>query len=54
MVWTNTTESWLQLQWAQGPGTEFAGDQDNPFTDLQSDSKLRLGLYGLHVDLQLD
>jgi hypothetical protein len=47
-------ESWLQPQWAQSPGTEFAEDQDNPFTDLQSDSKLRLGLYCLHVDLQLN
>ncbi len=50
-VWTNTTESWLQLRWAQDPGTEFAGDQDNLFANLQSNLKLQIGLYSLHVDL---
>jgi hypothetical protein len=40
-------ESWLQPRWAQGHGTEFAGDQDDPFANVRSNSKLRIWLYGV-------
>jgi hypothetical protein len=32
------------------PG-QFAEDQDDPFKDLRSDPALRIGSYGLHIDL---
>ena len=50
--WTDSQESWLHAWWAQGPGTQFAEDQDNPFADMQSDTSLRLGSYGIHIDSQ--
>ena len=50
--WTDSQESWLHERWAQGPGTQFAEDQDDPFADLQGDTSLRLGLYGIHIDSQ--
>jgi hypothetical protein len=34
--WTDTRESWLKARWAQGQGTEFAEDKDDPFEDLCS------------------
>ena len=34
MCWTDSQESWLHAWWAQGPGTQFAKDQDDPFADL--------------------
>ena len=38
--------------WAQGPGTQFAEDQEDPFADLQGDTSLRLGPYGIHINSQ--
>ena len=51
---TDLQESWLHARWAQGPGTQFAKDQDNPFADLQGNTSLRLGSYGIHIDSQHD
>ena len=52
--WTDSQESWLHARWAQGPGTQFAKDQDDPFADLRGDTSLRLGSYGIHIDSQCD
>jgi hypothetical protein len=51
-VWTNMFESSLTARCAQGEGTEFPEDADDPFSDLRSDPTLRFGSYGLHVDAQ--
>ena len=52
--WTDLQESWLHARWAQEPGTQFAEDQDDPFADLQGNTSLRLGSYGIHIDSQRD
>ena len=49
MFWMDTGESWLKAQWAQGLGTDFAEDKDDPFADLCNDPSLRFGSYGLHI-----
>ncbi len=48
--WTDTRESRLRARWAQGPGTNFAEDKDDPFADLRADPSLQFGSYGLHID----
>jgi hypothetical protein len=35
-----------------GPGTQFAEDRNDPFTDVQADPTLRMGSYGIHVNAQ--
>ena len=50
----DTQESRLKAWWAQRPGTGFAEDKDDPFTDLRNDTSLRFGSYGLHIDSQRD
>ena len=50
--WMNTRESRLWPRWAQGPGTDFAEDKDDPFADLRDDPSHRIGSYGLHINLQ--
>ena len=52
--WTDLQESWLHTRWAQGPGTQFAKDQEDPFVDLRGDTNLLLGSYGIHIDSQHD
>ncbi len=52
--WTDMRESWLEARWAQGQGTEFAEEKDDPFEDLRADPNLCFGSYGLHIDSQLD
>ncbi len=42
----------LRARWAQGPGTDFAEDKDNPFAVLRADPSLQFGSYGLHINLQ--
>ncbi len=51
---TDLQESWLHARWAQEPGTQFAKDQDDPFADLQGNTSLCLGSYGIHIDSQHD
>ncbi len=46
-MWTNTREFWLMPRPAPG---QYADNQDNPFKDLHSNSTLKLGLYGIHID----
>ncbi len=48
----DTRESRLRARWAQGPGTDFAEDKDDPFADLRADPSLRFGSYGLHINSQ--
>ena len=50
--WTDSQESWLHARWAQGPGTQSAEDQDDPFADLRASTSLRLDSYGIHIDSQ--
>ncbi len=48
---TDTKKSWLKPRWAPG---EFALAQDDPFAELREEPLLRLGSFGLYIDLQLD
>jgi hypothetical protein len=43
-------QAWLAPWFAPG---EFAPDQDNPFLDIKTE-RLQMGLFGIHVDSQLD
>jgi hypothetical protein len=50
-VGTSIGESWLNPHWAPG---EFAPDQDDPFAKEKTSKKLKMGLYGIHVDSQIE
>jgi hypothetical protein len=49
-VGTSIGESWLTPRWAP---SEFAPDQDDPFAKEKTNKKLKMGLYGIHVDSQI-
>jgi hypothetical protein len=51
MVGTHIGEAWMSLRWAPG---EFADDQDDPFARVQTNCKLKMGSYGIQVDLQFE
>ncbi len=50
-VRTHVGEAWMSPRWAPG---EFAEDQDDPFARVWTNCKLKMGSYGIQVDLQLE
>jgi hypothetical protein len=45
-VWTSMGKAWLWPRIAPG---QLAADADDPFADLQTNPKLKFGLYGVHM-----
>ena len=50
-IGTHIGKAWMAPQWAPG---EFVPDQDDPFREERGNGCLKLGLYGIHMDSQLE
>ncbi len=50
-VGTHVGEAWMSPRWVPG---EFVEDQDDPFARVWTNYKLKMGSYGIQVDLQLE